>query len=252
MKTVFFIVPMFFLFFLSLPIGQVQATDFAIETASDHIDITVGFNGSSIELFGDRREKDTDVAIVVEGPEKDVTIWKKGRVMGTWINMQFVKFDNASAYYNYALSTQNVDEELAAVFLENGIGHDAFFKKIEEKTSRKLENTEEFKEAFLKKKKALGIFFEEPAEMKFITDNFFRVSFDIPASAPTGNYKIRSFLIRNGKVLEENLNLIKVEQVGLNALVYRSSRDYSLIYAITCIFLAMFSGWLVSVLRVKP
>ena len=58
------------------------ANQFAVETAHDHIDITVGFTGSSIELFGDRRDPGTDIAIVVEGPEKDVTIWKKRTCYG--------------------------------------------------------------------------------------------------------------------------------------------------------------------------
>ena len=177
---------------------------------------------------------------------------KKERVMGAWVNRHSVQFQDIPVYYHYAVSAEETNDKLASVLLDNAIGHEGLFKKIETKTKVDEPNLKIYEQAMIDKNRAFGAYFDEPAKIKFINDNFFRVRFDIPASAPTGNYKIRSFLIKDGKILEETLNLLKVEQVGVNALVYLSAHEYSLLYACVCIMLALFSGWIVSVLRVKP
>ncbi len=224
----------------------------AVAIASNHIDVTVGFNGSSIEVFGDRRDKNADIAIVVEGPRKDVTIWQKAKVLGTWVNRYYANFKGIPVYYNYAISNKKPDKALKDVMNKNSIGHEGIFLRSNSEELKKIKNIEVFKNALLQKNYDLGVFFEKPAEVKFLNDNFFRVSFKVPPSAPTGEYKISSFLIKKGKVIEHNTEILKVEQVGLNSFIYDAAHEYSFVYAITCIFLALFSGWLVSVLRVKP
>ena len=49
------------------------------QLSSDYIDVSAGFGGATIELFGDRSDADTEVAVVVEGPRREITIWKKAR-----------------------------------------------------------------------------------------------------------------------------------------------------------------------------
>ncbi len=233
-------------------IAQAKHADLAVAVASNHIDVTVGFNGSSIEVFGDRRDEKSDIAIVIEGPKKNVTIWQKSKVLGTWVNRHYAKFNDFPVYYHYAVSSETIDNSLKKLMKDNAIGHEGIFHRSNSDELKKLKNVDVFQKALLRKNYDLGVFFETPAEIKFISNNFFRVSFNVPPSAPTGEYKIRSFLIKNGKVVEHDAQLLKVEQVGLNSFIYSSARKYSLIYAITCIFLAVFSGWLVSVLRVRP
>ena len=236
-----------------LPVkSNAKLSDLAIAVAMEHIDVTVGFNGSSIELFGDRRDDMADIAIVVEGPKKDVTIWQKARVMGTWVNRRYAKFNDMPTYYHYAISRDAAGVPFFNVMFENGIGHDGLFHKINGKKPDERKNIKIFQKALLKKNTDLGVFFKKPAEVKFMNDNFFRVRFDIPPSAPTGEYKIHSFLIKDGKVIEQALNLMKIEQVGLNAFIHKSAQEYSLLYALVCIFSALFSGWLISALKVKP
>lgn len=226
----------------------------AVEIASDHIDVTVGFNGSSIELFGDRRDINAHIAIVVEGPRKAVTIWQKARIMGAWVNRHYTRFNEFPIYYHHASSMdKDAQKKHNTVLLENGIGHKGLLYRQKDKAKSSNMKKDEFYKALLRKNKESGTFFEAPAKITFLNDNFFRASFPIPPSAPTGEYKIYSYMIdQDGNVVEKTMDVLKVEQVGLNAFVFRSARDYSFIYALLCIFLAMFSGWLISVLRVRP
>ncbi len=249
MKSFIFII--FTLVCLPL-IVNANNNDLAVSIASNRIDVTVGFNGSSIEVFGNRLDQSSDIAIVVEGPKKNVVIWQKARVLGTWVNRHYAKFNDFPVYYHYAISRNNEDDLFKNAMKDNAIGHDGIFHQADSDDLKKIKNLDTFKKALLQKNYNLGVFFKKPAKIKFISDNFFRVSFKVPPSAPTGEYKIRSFLIKNGDVIESTTNVLKVEQVGVNAFIVSSARDYSLIYALVSIFFALFSGWLVSVLRVKP
>ncbi len=253
-KMVRFILPAF-LFLVVIghqSFVHAQTNEMAVEVASDRIDVTVGFTGSSIELFGDKKDKDAHIAIVVEGPRKDITIWKKERVLGAWMNKKYTTFKNMPVYYQYAFSADESAEEFQSLLNENSIGSNALIKNTETKKSKSIKTPKLFVDALLEKKKAAGLYFESAAEIKFINDNFFRVSFKIPPSAATGEYIIRSFLMKDNAVIQHQENKLKVEQVGLNAFVKASSKDYSLLYACICIFFGMASGWLVSVLKVKP
>jgi uncharacterized protein (TIGR02186 family) len=233
-------------------VWKVQAQELSVEVASDHIDITVGFTGSRIEVFGDKRDKDTDVAVFVIGPEKTITVWEKAPVLGAWVNRHFAAFRRQPGYYNYATSFDEAKrEQNKALMLENRIGVDALFEKADIRLSNK-DAREKFIQALVAQKQHSGVYPVESADMKFMNDHFFRVGFDIPPAAPTGEYKIHSFLIKNGQVVEGDIDLLKVEQVGLNAFVLVSAKNYSLLYSVFCIILAVFSGWLVSALRVRP
>ena len=230
-----------------------NANDFAVEVAKENIGVTVGFTGSSIELFGDKRNKDADMAIIVEGPRKDITIWKKARIMGTWVNRYYMTFTDMPVYYQYATTiTGELDDNLDLIMRHNGIGHEALFSSMDIKKSKSIEDDAPFKETLIKKKVERGVYFEESAEIKFINDYFFRVRFEIPASAQTGEYKIRSFLIEDGKVIEQRVDTLLVKQVGMNAFIYQTAKQHSFIYAMICIILALFCGWFASVVRVRP
>lgn len=241
-----------FLFLIVPAVSYATTDDLVIGIANNKIGVTVGFSGSSIEVFGDRRDKETDVAIVMEGPRKDITIWQKDRVLGTWVNRYYAKFMEMPTYYNYAISAQDLSSSLLDAMSENGIGHEALFHKIEVNKSRKIKDIKIYQNAFLRKNQELGIFFQEPETIRFMNDNFFRVRFYLPPSAPTGEYKIHSYLIKDGKVIDKMIERLTVEQVGLNAFIYKSAHEYSLVYALVCIFLALFFGWLAGAVRVKP
>lgn len=236
---------------LSLPFSAL-AGDFEVEVAREKIDVTVGFDGSSIEVFGDRRDKDTIVAIAIEGPKTDITIWQKARVLGTWVNRHFVKFGNVPKYYSYSQSGDAHDEKTRDILFNLGVGNDAVLMNAKISKSKSIKDIEPFKKAFLEKKVTAGLYANDPAEIRFINDNFFRVSFEIPPSATTGEYAIRSFLIKDGTIYKQSIDSMTVEQVGLNAFINKAAYDYSFIYAAVCIFLALFSGWLISALRVRP
>lgn len=228
--------------------GMVLADDdaFFVELASDRIDITTGFVGADIRLFGYRKDKDSDVVVVIRGPDRTVTVWRKAKVMGAWINRYSAKYKHMPLYYDYALGRPEDEQADSALFRDKGIGVDSLF------APEKMEAEKDFVEALVAEKRQGKLFPAAPRHVGFLNDNFFRVDFHIPSAAPTGRYRIESFLIKDGKIMDTDMEVLKVEQVGLNALIYRFARDHAISYGLACIFLALGAGWFVSALRVKP
>lgn len=230
-----------------------EAQNLSVEIAREHIDVSVGFNGSMIEVFGDRRDAETDVAVFVIGPEKTVTVWQRAQILGAWVNRHFVHFSRQPGYYHYAASFDAAKgPEYAALMRENRIGVEALFEGADIRASRGVEDKAPFQSALILTKQNKGIYPQKPAALKFMNEHFFRVNFPIPPGAPIGEYKVHSFLIKKGAVIEADIDIVKVEQVGVNASVLYMSRHYALLYAMLCIMLAGFAGWLVNVVRVRP
>lgn len=227
-----------------------SAKSLSVELAADHIDITTGFSGAKVEVFGHRKDMFTEVAITIRGPEKTATIWQKAKFLGAWINRYSVSFKNVPLYYNYALDQGQLSRS-ASLLDKNGIGVEALFLKNLTDMSSTIANAEIFKEALITDKKKKGLYPTKAQPIKFMNEYFFRAEFNIPPDAPTGEYKITSMLFKDGKLLETDVDLLRVEQVGLNAFVFKAAHKQGLLYGVISVLLALLSGWFVGVLRIR-
>ena len=56
---------------------------------------------------------------MVRGPERDVTVWRKGKIAGIWINADSVTFNNLPAFYAVVASRpieQLIQPSVAALY----------------------------------------------------------------------------------------------------------------------------------------
>ena len=67
------------------------------------IAISTGFTGASVVLFG-AIDGPGDVAVVVRGPDRDVTVRRKSRIAGIWVNTRELTFSNIPSFYFVAAS----------------------------------------------------------------------------------------------------------------------------------------------------
>ena len=260
-KTILPSLSMFWALALPLILGLGAAKSHAndkvlnLELATDHIDVTTGFEGAHVEIFGHRRDKYTDVAVVIRGPSKDMVIWKKKRVLGAWVNRNSKEFKNVPLFYDFAKSDGNIFENKDLMH-SSGIGIASLFEKVKEEDSPEDANNElttaVFRDALIISKKQKGLLPSEGKGVNFINDYFFRTRFFIPAEAPTGKYEIHSLLFKDGRLVERDLDVLTVQQVGMNAFVYTAANSYAVAYGVFSIVLAALCGWFAGALRVKP
>lgn len=232
--------------FMALP---ARAGDLlAVDLSSDHIDVTAGFNGAPVAVFG-VRQPGGQVAVVLRGPARDMTVRRKESVLGAWINKAWVNFDGAPVYYDYALSAPEPEIAPAAVLKDSGIGVNSMdFKTgawIDEKRKK------EFLKALIRNKQEQGLYAREPRAVTALGPGFFRADFYLPANVPVGIYKVQTFYFNNGQVKDVQTKTLRVAQVGASAQILKFSRRNAFSYGALCVLLAVFAGWFSNRVRRK-
>lgn len=210
-----------------------------IDMAKDHVDITTGFTGAHLTLFGVKRDAG-DVALVVRGPQRPVVVRHKEQVFGMWMNTESVSFADVPSYYDLALSAREKDLLPLAVRQSYGLGLDSLDFHYQGREKPAL--VKRFEEALIRNKQTQGLFPLEARPVLFLNDDFFRADFDLPANLPTGDYRVQSFLIKDGAIIDRNEKILRVAQVGFSAQVRDFAYRQGLAYGLLAVILAIVSG----------
>ena len=220
-----------------------------IDLAQDHVDITTGFNGARLHLFGEVTQNG-QVVITVKGPKKDMVVRQKSRIGGVWMNSDSMRFENVPQFYDFAMSDAESDVLDSAKRRALGIGFS--YLKFDPKDDDVSEDKRKrFQNALLREKQSEKLFPIEPERIVFLSDHFFRAEFYVPSNVPTGQYMIDTFFIRDGDIVEQKKTSVKVAQIGFAAGVKLFASSYSFAYAILIILIAVVAGWLSNAVRLE-
>lgn len=232
---------LFLLFTISCLPFQCQASrDLAIDLALDHVDISTGFVGTEVILYGAKPASE-NIAVILRGPSRSMVVRRKKNVGGIWINTQSMRFYNVPSYYDYAVSEPVAQMAEPALLRDYGIGLNALeFAPVYPETSSTIS---QFTEALIRNKQSDDLFPLQAGDVEFITDQFFKVRFTIPPQLPTGNYLVEAFLFDEGTIIARETKKLKVAQTGLNARLREFATQHGFLYGIFAILLALISGW---------
>ena len=239
---------MIVILFLAQPVRAHDA-NLTVDLAQDFVDITTGFNGAHLTLYG-VKGAEQGVAVVVKGPTGDVLVRQKKRVAGAWMNRESLRFKNVPQFYDYALSSDQEKFLNQTQTKEIGLGFDALkFLLSDEGVSD--ENKKTFQDALLRNKQSAKLFPTHAKDIILLSPTFFKTQLYVPPNVPTGNYSVETFLIGNGKVIDKNVTSIRVAQVGFSAGIYQFAHNHALAYGISIVVIAAFAGWLSNAVRRK-
>ncbi len=225
---------LYFVFFMP---ALAAAQDVNVDMAQSRVEITTGFTGSHVTLYGVRKRAG-ELAVIIQGPQRKMSVRRKDSVMGAWFNLETYRFNDVPIFYDYAL-TAAFPQKLAR---ENNIG--VWPERFPAKGHEEDEELLSFQQALIRNKRAQGLYPEEPKAIEFMDDQFFKVSFDLPANVPVGEYVIDTYYARGGRILARESRAISVEQVGASANLKAFSRQNGFVYGLVCVFMAVFAGWI--------
>lgn len=230
---------------LALP---ARAEEVVAGLSHDNIGITASFNGSEILIYGAIKRFEPEPAsdrmgiiVTLEGPPGSVTIRRKSREMGIWVNTDSVGVAAAPSYYAVASSAPlaeildpNVD---VSQRISIPLAMRSFAGPIEVADARP------FTEALLRIRQEEGLYHLDEAAVTILENTLFRADFTLPANLIEGDYKTRIFLLRDGQLVDQYRTAIYVRKVGLERWLYTLSRDHAAIYGALSLALAVFAGW---------
>lgn len=212
---------------------------------SDHvIAITTGFTGSNLLLFG-ATQGEGDVVMVVSGPKSDLTIRRKDRHMGIWLNADGMTFRDVPSFYA-VLSSKPLKEILdPAEAAHHGIGFDALCPQPAD-AKAPPDAVAGFQEALFRLKKDQGLYFEE-AGIRFQGPRLFRANVHFPAIVPVGEFRAMVYLVKDGKVISAKDTPLVVSKVGMGAQVHYFANEYAAAYGALAIVLSVMAGWMAGI-----
>ena len=183
---------------VALPAGMGNGESLVSTLSDEEVSITSSFTGERIVVFGAIRgapedQEGYEVAVVVQGPEQDLIVRRKERVLGVWANRTSREFAQVPSYYVMHLS-ENFSAAVTPEQLQEfrlGIASLPFVQDANaESTAQQLA------EALVDIKTERSLYLERPKEVTFLAPNVFRTTFFLPSDIPTGEYRVSVYLFR--------------------------------------------------------
>ena len=213
----------------------------------DSVEITAKYDRMDILIYGAiKRETpipsgSLDVIVTVEAPSRPLTIWRKERKAGIWINADKVEIGAAPGFYAVA-SSAPLDKILEPDWdrryrISLPLALRAYAGQIA------VEDAVPFTEALIRIRKNNGLYRLDESAVTLVDQTLFRADVRLPANLIEGDYKTRIFLLRDGKVIDVYRAPIEVRKVGLERWLYRLAFDQPLLYGLMSLAVAVFAGW---------
>jgi uncharacterized protein (TIGR02186 family) len=220
-----------------------RAEGLVADLTSHLIAITTGFTGASVVLFG-ATDGPGDVIVAVRGPEREMTVRRKNRVAGIWVNTQQVTFSNLPSFYAVAASRPMADilSPAAAAFYRLGIAN----LKLAASTPAPSVVVDAFRTALERTQQEAGLFIERIGKVDFLGERLFRTTITFPANVPTGTYLVEVFLVRDKDIVSGQTTPLVVSKVGVDAAVFEFSTRQPGFYGVIAVLTAVVAGWLAS------
>ncbi|MDP5305911.1 TIGR02186 family protein [Paracoccus spongiarum] len=214
----------------------------------DSVAITASFDGSDILIYGAvKRETPIpdgpplQVIMTIEAPAQALTIWRKQRRLGIWVNADHVDIGAAPGFYAVATSAP-LDQILRPEWdsryrISLPLALRAFGG------TASVEDAVPFTEALIRLRERSGLYRLDEGAVKVVDQTLFRADIRLPANLIEGSYKTSIFLLRDGEVVDLYRAPIEVRKVGLERWLYRLAFDRPLLYGLMSLAVAVAAGW---------
>ncbi len=216
--------------------------------SQNRVSINANFDGSEILVFGAIKrdapapeDPPLEVIVTVTGPQAPVTVRKKNREFGIWINTAAVEIDAAPRLYAIATTAPLFEILSHTEDLRHRISIPRAIRSVG--APPEISDAAQFSEALVRLRRASGHYRVEAGEVTLKEDTLFQASFDLPANLTEGIHTVRIFLTRGQRVIDQHSTAIDVRKVGLERFLYSLAHERPMAYAILAIALATIAGW---------
>lgn len=231
---------------LALPVAAQETIVTGL--SQNRVQINANFDGSNILIYGAvKRDAPAperprlDVIVTLEGPSAPLVIRRKERTFGIWINRSSVQIDSAPSFYAVATTGKLADILSETDDLRYRITLPQVIRAIG--ISAEAENSQDFVEALLRIRRDEDRYRLAENRVQLVQETLFRTDIALPANLADGNYKVRLFILRGGKVLDTQERYIIVRKAGLERYLFNMAHEQPFLYGVISLLLAAIAGW---------
>jgi uncharacterized protein (TIGR02186 family) len=182
--------------------------------------------------------------VVVRGPDAAVTVRRKDRIAGIWINDARARLYGVASYYFLAATRPLALVASRETLDRYGLG----LRSLRPERAQSEGATAPYREALVRIQRRKGMYTEEPGGVEMLSRTLFRVHVPLPAAAPRGQYTVQVYLFHGGVVASAQSTPLFVDQVGLERNVYAFAHSRPLLYGLYAVAMAVLLGWLAALM----
>ncbi|MBP6029967.1 MAG: TIGR02186 family protein [Sphingobium sp.] len=232
---------------LAVILGAADAPMLVPDVSQRQIDIQYSFKGAELLLFGAivypggrPPGKNTDIVVVLKGPEQQIRMREKQKIAGIWVNADSMQFQSAPSFYAIASSRplKTLADGRTAAIYELGINN----IQLSPASLADTNAIGRFENGLMDLQGRKGLFVQAPGTVEITDGVLYRAHLPLSARAVVGDYTAETFLIQDGRVIAAAVRDIEVRKSGLERFVANAAEDWSLLYGLAAIAVAVLMG----------
>jgi uncharacterized protein (TIGR02186 family) len=212
-----------------------------VDLSQPRVSITSAFQGESLLLFG-MFDPPGEIVVVVQGPAARETVLRKERFLGLWLNTGRMRFDDVPAYYFIAASAP-----LQRLLARGGgeiLSLEDRLSTIRPVRLRTPAQMAEFRQGLVEVKRREDLYPANFGQVTIQAGRLFRAELPFPSRLPEGVYDVRTYLLRDGKIVGAVSRPLPVGKVGFSAELAGWAGTEGPLYGVGAIAMALLLGWL--------
>jgi uncharacterized protein (TIGR02186 family) len=221
--------------------NRFETPELIVDLSRPRLSITSAFQGESILLFG-MFDPPGEIVVVVIGPPARETVLRKQRVLGLWLNTGRQAFDDVPAYYSIAAS-QPLQRLLARSAGGEILSLEDRLQSVQSVGQREHEDLTRFRLGLVEVKRREGLYPAAIGQVTIQANRLFRVELPFPSRLPEGTYEVRTYLLREGRIVAAVSRPLPVGKVGFSAQLAGWADNEGPLYGLGAIFMALLVGW---------
>ena len=238
---------------LALAALPAAAQQIVADLSQSRVAIDARFEGSEIVVFGAIKpgpggfpasSRPFEVIVAVSGPQRPVTVRRKGRVAGIWVNTEAVEIDAAPTLYKVASTGPLAEILFETDDMRHGITIPRAIRAVG--ASEGAPDAPSFTQALIRLRSAEGHYAVQEGAVRFAEQTLFSTQIALPANLVEGAYLARIYLTRDRAVVADYARVIEVRKVGLERWIYTLAHGQPLVYALLSLAIAVAAGWAAS------
>jgi uncharacterized protein (TIGR02186 family) len=236
---------------LALSAEAARAERVVSSVSNSDISISSSFDGETLTLFGNVEPEigatgtqvrgPYNVIIVVEGPLYDRVARLKTNNFGIWMNTTQVRFDAFPSYFQ-VLSSGKLNEITNAATLAT----ESILPEAQAAMSAEAGwwDSSVFGNQLVRLMTERGQFGVRENGVQFLSPTLYSAKVTLPADITNGPFIARTYVFKDGEIIARRSEGFTVRKSGFERFLGTSAVQYPLLYGLTCVALAVFTGWL--------
>ncbi|MCR9109981.1 TIGR02186 family protein [Marivita sp. XM-24bin2] len=233
---------------LMLLAAPLQAEEVVLGLSQDEVSISTNFDGSEIIIYGAikreapiQQDAPLQVIVTISGPQEPITVRRKDRKLGIWVNTDAMSVSAAPSFYAIATSAPWEDVLNEADDLRHTVSIPRAIRSVG--AWSQVAKPQEFIDALIRIRINNGLYVLNEGSVDLRESTLFNTAIQMPANLTEGEYATRIFLTRNGQVVSKYETSIDVRKVGLERWLFNLSRQQPLVYGLLSLAIAIAAGW---------